>query len=248
MEEGVGNRNIIYKQNVLLNALKRLTDYAVRHSSPRIRKRASSFGLWMDRAVDRFRSASNPAVTKGMVKGLEGKIKVFNINGRYLPCIIGEHMDNLILQPLGMTYKRYRPYKFWHSPIAQFLLLRELYLAEPKMMVRPICLVLDARRKPIGFLMENARGTSLEKLIRDNRLSYRDSLKIEKTVKAFIRRIHEKGVGHGDLNISNIIIDENTAVKLIDPLELTSKKRAIRDDYAWFRHLKKEFGSYRRRL
>ncbi len=238
--------NIVYNQNAVTRALRKLTTYIVRISPPGVRKKISSFGLLLDRIVDVFHKAPNPAITKKITTNLKDEIKTFNINGKYVPCIVGDHLNNSVLYRTGLSYKRYRPYKLWHLPVEQFVLMRKLYAAEPKMMIKPLCLVLDKHKKPIGFLMKKATGKSLEELIRSGKLSYKDSLKIEKTIESFISRLHKKKLSHGDLNPNNIIINEKTAVKLIDPLELTPKRVALSDDYAWLKHLKKRLHFYRR--
>jgi Seadornavirus VP7. len=79
-------------------------------------------------------------------------------------------------------------------------------------------------------------------------LSLKDSLKIEQTVESFVRRLHRKGLSHGDLNPGNLIVDRGTALKIIDPLELMPKKKAMKDDFAWVSYLKKELKNYRNRL
>ncbi len=235
-------RAITYVPSPLSRTLRAVARKIVGVSLPRTRKRISAFGLRLDRVVDRLGRKPDKRASYALLGSLHRNIKTFMVNGRRTPCVVSQDLDNSVLGSKGIVYKRYRAYKFWHSPLDQFALLEKLYRAEPRIMVKPLCIVLDRRRKPIGFLMEGVSGRSLDDLIRSNALSHSDSLKIEKTVRNFIKRAHAKKLSHGDLNTSNIMIDEKSAVKLIDPLELMPGEKALSDDFAWLDYLRKQLG------
>lgn len=239
-------KSVHYRPNPVILALRKFTKSIVWVSSPKTRRRISSFALRIDTIVDFFKRPST-ARKGGARVSFKRRMMQIEINGVSLPCIMYDNLNRSHL-PAGFVYKRYRPYKFWHSPVDQFLLMRVLYKAESKMMIKPTCIVLNRYMKPTGFIVEKAEGESLGTLIKSKNLSLKDSLKIEQTVESFVRRLHRKGLSHGDLNPGNLIVDRGTALKIIDPLELMPKKKAMKDDFAWVSYLKKELKNYRNRL
>ena len=239
-------KSVHYKPNPVILALRKLTKSIVWVSSPKMRRKISSFALHIDKVVDFFKGPSSTRKSS-VHSSFKKKIRQVRINGVSLPCIVYDDL-NLSRLPAGLSYKRYRPYKFWHSPVDQFLLLRMLYKAEPRMMIKPICIVLNRYMKPTGFIVEKAEGESLGTLLKDKGLSLRDSIKIEQAVESFVKRLHRKGLSHGDLNPGNLIVDRGAVLKIIDPLELMPKRKAMKDDFAWVSYLKRELKNYRKRL
>ncbi|MCP4177164.1 MAG: SUMF1/EgtB/PvdO family nonheme iron enzyme [bacterium] len=68
----------------------------------------------------------------------------------------------------------------------------------------------------IFYVMEYIEGKSLDKLIKENSLSFNEKLKILQSLSKIIKNIHKQGYEHRDIKPANIIIDSKDSVKLLD--------------------------------
>ncbi len=104
------------------------------------------------------------------------------------------------------------------SLISEFEQLVKMYEILPKNIAIPLCLI-KRDGVVIGYLSEYIRGTSIGKLpyfVRKNL--------IIKQLSILVKVLHNKGLGHGDINIGNeyydgnVLVNHDNILKLIDPL------------------------------
>lgn len=112
-------------------------------------------------------------------------------------------------------------------------------------MAKPFALVIGEGNKIVGYLLEKVHGDSLGAMLRNRKLTTAETVIVERKLCAMIKKMHRKGIGHGDLNKGNIIIDKGLKIKLIDPLDGRRHELNIKDDLAWLEYLKKELDNYR---
>jgi len=116
----------------------------------------------------------------------------------------------------------------------EFLHLRALHAEAPGNVVMPIAIVrITPTSMPIGYVMERARGRSLNyyrKRIEGARLA--DPIRPEtirdietyvsglEQLVSVLKRFHRAGLGHGDANAENCKIRKGMPLKVFDPTNL----------------------------
>jgi len=121
----------------------------------------------------------------------------------------------------------------------EYDMLRALYRAAPENVAAPICLVRDRDGEVIGYLVEYINGDRLSSLMLESSsrcLPMDERVEMMKEVVGIMNRLHEAGVGHGDLYYRNMLRDrKDRRVKLVDPITHpdglgAAIKEAIRSD------------------
>lgn len=117
--------------------------------------------------------------------------------------------------------------------------LCRMYTASPDYVARPYAMIKDRAGSYIGYLVEKIGGKDLDRL-RRKLLAPRDAADIRKNVLAGLAQINAQGIGHGDLDRSNIVAYRNREgalnIKLIDPapsFNKTDDARNIKRDSVW---------------
>ncbi len=215
-------------------------------SKPKTRARISALGLKADRFFDAFREQSIDTDKNVQIFNKINKLSKVKVNDKEFPYIKESLIRNKNIESAGLHYKRNRNYKLWHTPEGQFELMRKIRAVDKGLIAKPVALVISEENRIMGYLLEHVNGNSLGSLIENKKLTPKQTLKIENKLHAMIRKIHNKGIGHGDLNKGNIIIDDGLKIKLIDPLDGRRHELNIRDDLAWLEYLNKELENYRR--
>lgn len=128
------------------------------------------------------------------------------------------------------------------NEVEEYRQLCALYNADPAHVVAPIAEVKQhADGSVIGYVMEGVTGYSLgaldytyyhsqnnrtESEVREKGMLYLSSM--EELVRV-VRGLHDKGVGHGDLPMRNVIVTRS-GIKLVDPYPRESEEETIRED------------------
>ncbi len=216
-------------------------------SKPKTRARISAFGIRIDRVFDSFRKENNNTNSKKLILSKKYKLSTVKINDREFPYIKESTMRKRNLEASGLHYKRNRSYKLWHTPEGQFELMQKIRVVDKAVIAEPIALVVGEGNRVVGYLLEKVHGDSLGSLIENGKLTPAETIKIERKLRTMIRKMHRHGIGHGDLNKGNIIINKGLKIKLIDPLDGRRHELNIRDDITWLEYLKNELDNYRRK-
>ncbi|MDE1865799.1 MAG: hypothetical protein KGH94_04155 [Candidatus Micrarchaeota archaeon] len=108
----------------------------------------------------------------------------------------------------------------------QFETLKLLHRAIPESVVKPIALLKRRTRygsQTFGFVMEFVDGKDMFELfelataVSRTKKVMRDFIVHFGKTTEIVRKIHEKGLAHGDLNTGNIMVTQSGRIKLIDP-------------------------------
>ncbi len=89
--------------------------------------------------------------------------------------------------------------------------LKKMHALAPDKIVKPIA-VATSGQTIVGYFMENIDGKHLNKIETDLR---KESLS---AVVQLISKLHDNGVGHGDIHEGNIFVTPKNNIKLIDPI------------------------------
>lgn len=112
----------------------------------------------------------------------------------------------------------------------------------PDYTAAPYALIVDKQGQYVGYLMEAVAGEDLE-ISKRKLMPPEEAAEIKSQVLSTIELLHSGGVGHGDLDYSNIIKykkDGHVCIKLIDPapsLRRKDDKRNIREDNKWLKSM-----------
>jgi hypothetical protein len=150
----------------------------------------------------------------------------FSYSGMYKPKITnfnraGDVIDesgNIINQTYIKSFKdRTHPVrggKTFSDGVAEYNSLKSMHDLYPDKFVKPIKITVNKKGEATGYMMEKVNGVTLDKWLKDNKMSqlmYED-------IKSTIEGLHRKGIYHGDLKANNIMVDEWGNWKIIDPV------------------------------
>lgn len=143
----------------------------------------------------------------------ESKITNFNRAGDVI-----DESGNIINQTYIKSFKdRTHPVrggKTFSDGVAEYNSLKSMHDLYPDKFVKPIRVTVNKKGEATGYMMEKVNGVTLDKWLKDNKMSqlmYED-------IKSTIQGLHRKGIYHGDLKANNIIVNEWGNWKIIDPV------------------------------
>ena len=143
----------------------------------------------------------------------ESKITNFNRAGDVI-----DESGNIINQTYIKSFKdRTHPVrggKTFSDGVAEYNSLKSMHDLYPDKFVKPIRITVNKKGEATGYMMEKVNGVTLDKWLKDNKMSqlmYED-------IKSTIQGLHRKGIYHGDLKANNIIVNEWGNWKIIDPV------------------------------
>ncbi|MEM0200954.1 MAG: lipopolysaccharide core heptose(II) kinase RfaY [Candidatus Micrarchaeaceae archaeon] len=91
-----------------------------------------------------------------------------------------------------------------------------------------------------GYIMEKINANTLLEFLNLNKhKSVNDSLDIFNQIKIKINKLHNKGIAHGDLDESNILINKKNQVIFIDPYKHNTFEETKKDDNERLKMLEK---------
>ena len=88
------------------------------------------------------------------------------------------------------------------------------------------------------ILMENKfnDGITLQELLKKTELSNRKIIKLVRNLVESMYKLHSKGIAHGDIKASNILVDPKTFnIQFIDMGSLWFKRQPVQDPYSIFK-------------
>jgi len=98
---------------------------------------------------------------------------------------------------------------------AEFKALSSLYSVDSVHVAKPIKLNVDPEGKIVGFDMERLNGKTAREYAQAHGSIPAQSAE---QVKETVRRFHESGLAHGDLNPNNVFVSPSGDIKIIDPV------------------------------
>jgi len=116
-----------------------------------------------------------------------------------------------------------------HRIIFQFVQLGRIYSVVPENTAAPILMAVK-NSDVVGYCLEYIEGKPLSNFYFTPDKNKREKLKhifYDKLVPP-ISRLHQSGIGHGDLSPSNIIVTPTMKIMLIDPASHPKKGEAFR--------------------
>ncbi len=161
-----------------------------------------------------------------------------------LPYVMEDEVANMELRGTSLYYKKINMKASWHIPENQFALMEKLHEIAPDEMAQPIALVRGKGGEALGYLMERVIGVPLEDALASGSLTERQKEKIWKSLSEAVGKFHSNGLGHGDLNMGNVMVTRDFKVKLIDPLDDTVWNRwlSIKEDLNWLDYIHARLG------
>jgi hypothetical protein len=110
---------------------------------------------------------------------------------------------------------------------AQFERLIAMHREAPSRLPMPVASVRSPEGEFAGYILEYVEGLTLRALIADGMLT--EARRQVEMVEQTMRKLHAKGLPHGDLNPSNIIAADDGRTVLIDPVSHTGPGTALQD-------------------
>lgn len=111
---------------------------------------------------------------------------------------------------------------------AQFERLIAMHREAPSRLPMPVASVKSPDGEFAGYILEYVEGLTLRSLIEDGMLA--EARRQVDMVEETVRRLHAKGLPHGDLNPSNIIAADDGRTVLIDPVAHTTSGTRLQDE------------------
>ncbi len=163
----------------------------------------------------------------------------------------GYELNNLFFKCNKNFYDIYAPFigKLSDDPGKyvewDFNNLREIYAALPQNTVVPVAMVVSNDYGYVaGYLTEFIEGKTLKEVYTgalaamDQQLAV-DYVRIVRGVEAAVNTLHEKGIAHGDISDTNIMVDADGTFKIIDPLRLKSMEISRKFDQEALKELRR---------
>ncbi len=139
----------------------------------------------------------------------------------------------------GVHVKRLQPTYFMGDLVyGEYRNMSRIYGAAPEYVSSPHALIVDKKGQYVGYLSEKIEGEDLEKA-KMKLISPREAREIRSQIIYAVEALHSKGIGHGDLDYSNIIKYKkggHVYIKLLDPAPSLRRKddeRNIKEDRKW---------------
>jgi hypothetical protein len=111
---------------------------------------------------------------------------------------------------------------------AQFERLIAMHREAPSRLPMPVASVKSPDGEFAGYILEYVEGVTLRSLVDDGMLA--EARRQVDLVEETVRRLHAKGLPHGDLNPSNIIAADDGRTVLIDPVAHAGPGTRLQDE------------------
>lgn len=129
----------------------------------------------------------------------------------------------------------------FESLVAQFERLIAMHREAPSTIPMPVATVKSTDGEFAGYIIEYVEGRTLQTLISNGMVAEaRRQLDIVETT---IGKFHAKGMPHGDLNASNIIVADDGRTVLIDPVANPGSGTKLQDEIC-LDHLRKQIDGF----
>jgi tRNA A-37 threonylcarbamoyl transferase component Bud32 len=128
----------------------------------------------------------------------------------------------------------------------EFRNLCRIHDIAPDYTVAPYALIVDKQGHYVGYLMEAVAGEDLE-IDKRKLMLPGEAREVRSQIVSAMGLLHSKGIGHGDLDYSNIVKykkDGQAYIKLIDPAPSLRRKddeRNIREDKKWLKSMMSDY-------
>jgi serine/threonine protein kinase len=117
----------------------------------------------------------------------------------------------------------------------QFDRLLAMHRAVPSSIPMPVGVVRSSEGRFVGYVLEYARGETLETLISLG-LAMEAARRLD-LVEETLRKLHAKSIAHGDVNPMNVIAADDGRTLLIDPVPVPGPGTRLQDELCvtWIR-------------